>query len=55
MERILRLWETSGNDGKCIITLPENSNFKSVQPCDLRGTITGKTNTNQRMAHLELI
>jgi alpha-mannosidase len=38
---ILRLWETSGADGKCVITLPENSSFKSAQPCDLRGTPSG--------------
>jgi alpha-mannosidase len=38
---ILRLWETSGNDGKCTIRLPDSSGFKTVQLCDLRGTALG--------------
>ena len=42
---ILRLWETSGADGKCVITLPENSTFTTAQPCDLRGTPIGSSIT----------
>jgi alpha-mannosidase len=38
---VLRLWETSGHDGKCTIVLPDYSVFKTVQLCDLRGTSLG--------------
>jgi alpha-mannosidase len=34
---LLRLWEQSGEHGKCKIELPANSSFTTAIPCDLRG------------------
>ena len=39
---ILRLWEQAGKSGKCIITLPSNSQFRTVQACNLRGEPIGE-------------
>jgi len=39
---ILRLWEVSGKEGLCKITLPEGSNFTTALPCNLRGESTGE-------------
>jgi alpha-mannosidase len=36
---ILRLWEHSGKDGLCKITLPGGTDFKEALACDLRGEI----------------
>lgn len=38
---LLRLWETSGKDGKCTVTLPAGSPYKKAIPCNLRGMVTG--------------
>ncbi|MEZ2336344.1 hypothetical protein AB6735_11960 [Mucilaginibacter sp. RCC_168] len=38
---ILRLWEQAGKSGRCIITLPEHTIFKTAQFCDLRGQKIG--------------
>lgn len=38
---VLRLWEQAGNSGKCNISLSQQFNFKSAQPCNLRGEIAG--------------
>ena len=38
---ILRLWEQSGNSGKCTVSLPEGLNGKTVIPVNLRGEVTG--------------
>jgi hypothetical protein len=39
---ILRLWEQSGNSGRCTVSLPEGLNGKIVIPVNLRGEVTGK-------------
>jgi hypothetical protein len=39
---ILRLWEQNGTSTSCKVTLPAESNYKSVQPCNLRGEMKGK-------------
>jgi len=39
---ILRLWEESGNSGKCSILLPPDNPFTTAQFCDLRGQAIGK-------------
>jgi len=39
---LLRLWEVAGNDGKCLITLPAGSDFKTATLCDLRGQALGE-------------
>jgi hypothetical protein len=38
---LLRLWEQAGEDGPCIITLPQGLDIQAVQPCDLRGRPAG--------------
>jgi hypothetical protein len=38
---MLRLWEQAGEDGSCVITLPEGLDIRAVQPCDLRGRRAG--------------
>ena len=38
---ILRLWEQSGNSGKCTVTLPEGATFTKAMPVNLRGEKTG--------------
>lgn len=38
---MLRLWEQAGEDGPCMITLPEGLKIQSAQPCDLRGRASG--------------
>ncbi len=38
---ILRLWEQAGNNGKCIISLPEGLNGKVAIPVNLRGEVAG--------------
>lgn len=40
---LLRLWENAGNSGTCKITLPQKSQFKSAQYCNLRGELTNKS------------
>jgi alpha-mannosidase len=37
---ILRLWEQSGSEGQCNISLPSGSNFKKAVACNLRGELT---------------
>lgn len=39
---ILRLWEQTGQSGKCEVTLPAGMKITSVQPVDLRGRPMGK-------------
>jgi hypothetical protein len=39
---ILRLWEQSGNNGPCTITLPAGHPFKMAQTCNLRGEFLSK-------------
>jgi len=39
---ILRLWEVSGKEGLCKITLPEGNTFKTASPCNLRGESIGR-------------
>ncbi len=38
---MLRLWEQAGQDGPCVITLPQGLAVQAVQPCDLRGRAVG--------------
>jgi alpha-mannosidase len=38
---ILRLWEQAGKNGKCIISLPEGLEGKTVIPVNLRGEVMG--------------
>jgi hypothetical protein len=38
---VLRLWEQSGRDGDCRVSLPAEWKVESVQPCDLRGRAQG--------------
>lgn len=38
---MLRLWEQAGQDGPCVITLPEGLAVGAAQPCDLRGRPLG--------------
>ena len=40
---ILRLWEQAGHDSRCIVQFSETLPFRTAQPCDLRGQISGKT------------
>jgi len=42
---LIRLWEQSGADTKCTVSLPKESLYKSAQPCNLRGVSTGKALT----------
>lgn len=37
---ILRIWEQSGNEGECVITLPYGCNFKTATECNLRGELS---------------
>lgn len=37
---IIRLWEQSGNEGLCKISLPVNNFFNKAFPCNLRGELT---------------
>ncbi|MEI6677428.1 MAG: glycoside hydrolase family 38 C-terminal domain-containing protein [Mariniphaga sp.] len=39
---ILRLWEQNGTSTSCKVTLPAESKYKFVQPCNLRGEKKGK-------------
>ncbi len=39
---ILRLWEQAGNSGKCVVSLPEGLEGKTVIPVNLRGEVSGK-------------
>jgi alpha-mannosidase len=43
---ILRLWEQSGNEGECVITLPAGSSFRKAVRCNLRGEVTGESPVN---------
>jgi hypothetical protein len=38
---ILRLWEQTGKSGPCTVVLPEGMKLNSIQPVDLRGSVTG--------------
>ncbi len=38
---VIRLWEQSGQSGKCLVTLPEGTNFTRAVPVNLRGEKTG--------------
>jgi hypothetical protein len=39
---VIRLWEQSGKTSPCMVTLPVDNKYKSVQPCNLRGEKIGK-------------
>jgi alpha-mannosidase len=39
---ILRLWEQAGRSGKCVVSLPEGLEGKTVIPVNLRGEVAGK-------------
>lgn len=39
---VLRLWEQAGQGGRCKITLPEGSKFKTAYSCNLRDEITAE-------------
>ncbi len=38
---LLRIWEQAGNQGECIISLPENFDTEYAQPVNLRGIPSG--------------
>ena len=38
---VLRIWEQAGDDGKCVITLPD-CGYRTARYCDLRGEHQGK-------------
>ena len=38
---VLRVWEQAGDDGKCVITLPD-CGYRTARYCDLRGEHQGK-------------
>jgi alpha-mannosidase len=40
---LIRLWEQNGKNSTCTITLPKNSQYKTAQPCNLRGEKMGKS------------
>ena len=42
---VLRLWEQSGNGGKCKISLPEGVSFSRAVPINLRGENAGEAIT----------
>lgn len=51
---ILRLWEQTGESGKCTISFPEKT-YQKAQPCNLRGEPIGEPiEIEQQQLHVEV-